>query len=94
MVLFATLGVAEAVADPEYLFATTGCIHMAPQSIAEFVEKMNIDLHGCIATDHELARVYRCGDGGSFLIFWDEKACNAAVQLYNKRYSKTKSDAT
>lgn len=92
MALCSTLAGAAASPDPEYLFApTTGaCIHLSQQEVAEFVEHMNLQLDGCVATERELARVYHCGNGGAFLLFWDEKECNAKVKLYNERHSQPK----
>jgi hypothetical protein len=74
LVLLVTTG------GPEWLFTIKGCVHLDPAGIAQFNQQMDHDLGGCQVFDHtKVADVYRCGDGGAYMIWWDENKCNAAV---------------
>jgi hypothetical protein len=75
-----------AASGPEWLFTTDGCKHLAPEGIEQFNAQMSTDLHGCVMTHHELADIYKCSDGGAYMIFWKENECNVAVRHFRAHH--------
>jgi hypothetical protein len=71
---------------PQWLFTIAGCRYLPLDGVEAFNTQMDHDLRGCTKTTHPLADIYKCGDGGAYMIFWNQPECDAAVNRFHTRH--------
>jgi hypothetical protein len=69
---------------PQWLWTLKGCRYLLSDQVEQFNTQMDRDLHGCLKYPNPLADVYKCGDGGAYMIFWTQPVCDGAVEKYRK----------
>lgn len=79
---------------PEWLFTIEGCIYLSPDHVQQFSESISKDLGGCTPEDKALARVFKCRDGGAYMIFWKRNDCESAVADFRTRHHLSKRPGT
>jgi hypothetical protein len=70
---------------PQWLWTLAGCRYLMADQIEQFNTQMNTDLHGCQKTSTPLADFYKCGDGGAYAVYWQQRPCDEVAQPYRKR---------
>jgi hypothetical protein len=69
---------------PEWLFTITGCRHLYAEQADTFDTVMNGELNGCARQELPAAWIFRCGNHGSYIYFFDKDRCEEAVAKYRR----------